>query len=516
MASGALTAMVLNLDQATVLLTAPTIAESLNADLAGTQWMFTGFLLPLAAFVIVGGGLTDRFGVLLALRAGLGIFLAGTIASAFATSIEMLIGMRVVAGLGASLAFPASVSLLRAFLPSGPQSSLALGLWFSGALGGSAIGPLIGGLLLRNWPWWSVFVLSAACAAMALLPVVLVIEGGPQSNPDAKLRMAPSLGGALGLALVAWGLINAGSDGWLAATALLPILLGLAAMAAIGLFLRFQRTPPASSVESGESGVAGADGADGVDGVDGVDRRRLVSGLGIMLLAILPVVGTMFFVLTYLQRVFDFSVLLAGAAFMPFGVTAALVAPFSVRMLEKFGPVRMLAAAVVLEAAGLVVLSRVGPAASYLLVGLSLVLVGAAMAVFPSVSLHMVLNSVPRQRSGLATAAHTVALQIGQLLSIGVMGSLVASMVGGVYRSQLEEVGLGSEVSSEFVADLALGISAAPSGALPSEVSTYQQIGEQAFMSSVGRSTLLLLVVIAGISACAALTSLRKKSPADA
>ncbi len=505
MASGALTAMVLNLDQATVLLTAPTIAESLNADLAGTQWMFTGFLLPLAAFVIVGGGLTDRFGVLLALRAGLGIFLGGTIASAFATSMEMLIGMRVVAGLGASLAFPASVSLLRAFLPSGPQSSLALGLWFSGALGGSAIGPLIGGLLLRNWPWWSVFVLSAACAAMALLPVVLVIEGGPQSNPDAKLRMAPSLGGALGLALVAWGLINAGSDGWLAAAALLPMLLGLAAMAAIGLFLRFQRTSPASSVESGESGV------------EGVDRRRLVSGLGIMLLAILPVVGTMFFVLTYLQRVFDFSVLLAGAAFMPFGVTAALVAPFSVRMLEKFGPARMLAAAVALEAAGLVVLSRVGPAASYLLVGLPLVLVGAAMAVFPSVSLHMVLNSVPRQRSGLATAAHTVALQIGQLLSIGVMGSLVASMVGGVYRSQLEEVGLGSEVSSEFVADLALGISAAPSGALPSEVSTYQRIGEQAFMSSVGRSTLLLLVVISGISVCAALASLRRKeSPAAA
>lgn len=501
MASGALTAMVLNLDQATVLLTAPTIAESLNADLAGTQWMFTGFLLPLAAFVIVGGGLTDRFGVLLALRAGLGIFLGGTIASAFATSMEMLIGMRVVAGLGASLAFPASVSLLRAFLPSGPQSSLALGLWFSGALGGSAIGPLVGGLLLRNWPWWSVFVLSAACAAMALLPVVLAIEGGPQSNPDAKLRMAPSLGGALGLALVAWGLINAGSDGWLAATALLPMLLGLAAMAAIGLFLRFQGASPASVAESAESGV---------------DRRRLVSGLGIMLLAILPVVGTMFFVLTYLQRVFDYSVLLAGAAFMPFGVTAALVAPFSVRMLEKFGPVRMLAAAVVLEASGLVVLSRVGPAASYLLVGLPLVLVGAAMAVFPSVSLHMVLNSVPRQRSGLATAAHTVALQIGQLLSIGVMGSLVASTVGGVYRSQLEDVGLDSEVSSEFVADLALGISAAPSGALPSEVSTYQQIGEQAFMSSVGRSTLLLLAVISGVSVCAALTSLRKKSSAAA
>lgn len=495
MASGALTAMVLNLDQATVLLTSSRIAESLNADLAGTQWMFTGFLLPLAAFVIVGGGLTDRFGVLRILRAGLGVFLAGTIGSALATGMEMLIAMRVLAGLGASLAFPASVSLLRAFLPPGPQSSLALGLWFSGALGGSAVGPLIGGLLLRSWPWWSVFVLSAACAVMALLPVVLLIKGGPQSNPAAKLLIAPSLGGALGLALIAWGLINAGSDGWLAATALLPMLLGLAAMAAIGLFLRFRGTPPDPSVESG------------------VDTRRLVGGLGIMLLAILPVVGTMFFLLTYLQRVFDFSVLLAGAAFMPFGVTAALVAPFSVRLLEKFGPVRMLASAIALEAAGLAILSRVGPATSYLSVGLPLVLVGASMAVFPSVSLHMVLNSVHRKRSGLATGAHTVALQIGQLLSIGVMGSLVASRVGGAYRSQLEEVGLDADVPSEIIGDLALGISAAPPDALPSEALEYERIGEQVFMSSVGRSTLLLLLFIAGISVCATLASLRKKSP---
>ena len=109
-----------------------------------------------------------------------------------------------------------------------------------------------------------------------------------------------------------------------------------------------------------------------------------------------------------------------------------------------------------------------------------------------------------------------MALQIGQLLSIGVMGSLVASTVGGVYRSQLGEAGLDSEVSSEFAADLALGISAAPSGALPSDVSTYQQIGEQAFMSSVGRSTLLLLAVISGISVCAALVSLRKKKSSAA
>ncbi len=484
MATGALTAFVLNLDQATVLLSSSSIADSLGADLADTQWMFTGFLLPLAAFVLLGGGLSDRFDPVRILRLGLGVFLAGTIGSMFASSMGLLIGMRVLAGLGASLAFPASVSLLRVLLPPGPQSSLALGLWFSGALGGSALGPLIGGSLLGVWSWWSIFALSAVFALTALAPVFLVIRRTQASGSGAELRLFPSVMGAVGLALVAWGLINAGQNGWLSLVAQFPLLLGLSTLIALALRLYFTRAPS----EAPE-----------------FNSRQLFSGLATMLLAILPVVGTMFMVVTYLQRILDFSQFEAGAAFMPFGLVAAFVAPFSVRLLTRFGTWRMLMAAILFEAASLLLLSGATPSTRYAIIGVALGLGGCAMAIFPAVSLHMVLEAAPRVRSGLVTGAHTVALQIGQLLSIGVMGSLVASRVGGVYRSLLAQGGLDADVPESVVSDLSFGISNAPAGVPAGEAPVYERIGEEAFMASVSSSIVLLLTIIAAISAAVVL-----------
>ena len=481
-ASGMLTAMVLNLDQATVLLAAPTIAESLGADLSATQWMFSGFLLPLAALVILSGGLADRFGAPLILRLGLTLFLAGTVGSAFAGSMELLVGLRVVSGTGAALAFPASVALLRVYLPQGRPLALALGLWFTGALGGSAIGPLVGGLFLRVWPWWSIFWLSCGFALAALVPVLFVAGRDSVPPPGARLRVVPSATGSVGLAVLIWGVISAGSDGWGSSSALWRIVIGVAVLGLAAVFLR-----------SGEGARPDPE----------IDRRKLAGGLMIMLLAILAVVGTMFFVITYMQTVLGFSPLVAGAAFMPFGVVAALISPFAMRLLERFGFGRMLGAAVVLETVGLVSLSRLSPSSSYVVIGISLASVGAAMSVFPAVSLHLALSAAPSSRSGFVSGAHTVAIQLGQLLSIAVIGSLVASSVGGIYRSRLLEAGLDPQVPDEITSDLALGRSAAPPGVSASDGQLYEALGEEAFTMAVGRATLVTLgaILVAGLLA---------------
>lgn len=491
-ASGTLTALVLNLDQATVLLAAPTIAEALGADLSATQWMFSGFLLPLATLVILSGGLADRFGASVMLRSGLALFLAGTVGSAFAGSMGLLVGLRVVSGTGAALAFPASVALLRVHLPAGRPLSFALGLWFTGALGGSAIGPLVGGLLLRVWPWWSIFWLSCGFALAALVPVLLGVppEAGPRSTT--RLRILPSLAGSAGLALLVWGLISAGSEGWGSASALWRMVAGVAVLAATTTVLRL-------------GGAARADSE--------FDRRRLAAGLAIMLLAIVSVVGTMFFVITYLQAVLGFSPLVAGAAFMPFGVVAALISPFAMRLLERFGFGRMLGSAVLLEVAGLLMLSRMTPSSSYALVGIALGLVGGAMSVFPAVSLHLALSAAPNSRSGLVSGAHTVAIQLGQLLSIAIIGSLVAARVGGIYRSLLHNADLSPDVPPEITSDLALGRSAAPPGVSESDGLLYEIAGEKAFTTAVGQAALIVLAAVGAVG-LAALVILRPKPQA--
>lgn len=488
-ASGTLTALVLNLDQATVLLAAPTIAEALGADLAATQWMFSGFLLPLAALVILSGGLADRFGASVMLRSGLALFLAGTVGSVFAPSMGVLVGLRAVSGTGAALAFPASVALLRVHLPAGRPLTFALGLWFTGALGGSAIGPLVGGLLLRVWPWWSIFWLSCGFALAALVPVLVGVREKARPPSTAQLRVLPSLAGSVGLALLVWGLISAGSEGWGSSSPLWRMAAGVGVLALTATVLRL---------------------GSGTGGESEIDRRRLTAGLAIMLLAIVSVVGTMFFVITYLQGVVGFSPLVAGAAFMPFGVVAALISPFAMRLLERFGFGRMLGSAVLLEVAGLVTLSRMTPSSSYALIGVSLALVGAAMSVFPGVSLHLALSAAPSSRSGLVSGAHTVAIQLGQLLSIAIIGSLVASRVGGIYRSLLREDDLDPNVPTEITSDLALGRSAAPPGVSESDGLLYEIAGDKAFTTAVGQSALIVLAAVA-VVAVAVIVALRAK-----
>ena len=491
-AAGALTGLVLNLDQATVLLAAPSIAEELGADLSATQWMFSGFLLPLAALVMLGGGLTDRFGASFMLRCGLALFAAGTVGSAFAGSMGVLISLRALSGVGAALAFPASVALLRVHLPAGRPLNVALGLWFTGALGGSAIGPLIGGLLLRAWPWWSIFWLSFGFALAALAPVLIGVQKDPTPPGATDLRVLPSLAGAVGLALLIWGLISAGEEGWGSGSVLWRVLGGLGVLALMTAALRR---------------------GSGTRPEGGIDQRRLAGGLAIMLLAIVSVVGTMFFVITYLQSVMGFSPLVAGAAFMPFGVVAALISPFAMRLLERFGFGRMLGSAVLLEVAGLVLISRMTPTSPYPVVGIALALVGAAMSVFPAVSLHLALSAAPSSRSGIVSGAHTVAIQLGQLLSIAIIGSLVASRVGGIYRSLLTDAGLDPEVPEQITTDLALGRSAAPPGVSEADGLLYEIAGEKAFTTAVGQAALIVLGAIAVLGAAALAVLGPKREP---
>ena len=493
-ASATLTSLVLNLDQSTVLLAAPSITEALGADLSTTQWMFSGFLLPLAALVTLGGGLADRFGAPVILRCGLALFLAGSIGSAFAGSMGMLIGLRALAGTGAALAFPASVALLRAHLPPGRPLNLALGLWFTGALGGVAIGPPVGGLLLRVGPWSSIFWVSGALTLAALAPALFGVRGEPAAPPTAHLRVLPSMAGSVGLALLIWGLISAGQDGWGASSALWRMAAGVAVLVLMVIILRFR-------------------GGTGPD--SGYDRRRLAAGLTIMVLAIVPIVGTMFFVITHMQTVLGFSPLVAGVAFMPFGIVAALISPFAIRLLERFGLGRMLGAAVLLELAGLATLSRMSPSSSYALIGISLGFVGGAMSMVAPVSLHLALSAAPSSRSGLITGAHTVAIQFGQLLSFAIIGSLVASRVGDIYRSLLEDTGLDPQVPEGVIGDLALGRSAAPPGVSAADGLLYEIAGEQAFTTAVGQATLITLgaVAVAALLATVVLRPRRHVSP---
>ncbi len=481
-AAGGLTALVLNLDQATILLAIPTIADALDADLSQTQWILAGFLLPLAALVILGGSLADRFAPVRVLQAGLLTFAAGSVLSALVSDVAVLIAARVIAGSGAALAFPASIAMLHRSL-DGAELTVALGSWFSGALAGSAIGPIIGGLLLRTLPWESVLWVSAGLA-FGLLVLVTIFVPAERQPSTAALWLRPNAVVAAAMALMVWGLIEAGAQGWGSTRALIPIVAGALILAGVA--------------------VAGLPRLD-----QPVEATRLVAaGLAMMALAILSIVGTVFFVITFMQNVLGYSPLRAGFALLPFGATAAVLAPMGARLIRQFGRVPLVFAGIGFEAVGLVGLSRITPTTTFVGFGIFLALLGAAMAIFPAVSLDLALKHAPAERGGVVSGAHTAALQFGQLISIALMGSLVSSWVGGIYRSELAEAGLSTTVPQALIDDLGRGLSASPGTAAAAQIPRYEFLGEVAFTTAVGRTILftLALTSIASI-VCASLLS---------
>ena len=201
---------------------------------------------------------------------------------------------------------------------------------------------------------------------------------------------------------------------------------------------------------------------------------------------------------------------------MPFGVVAALISPFAMRLLERFGFGRMLGSAVLLEVAGLVLVSRMTPTSPYPVVGIALALVGAAMSVFPAVSLHLALSAAPSSRGGIVSGAHTVAIS-ARPTPLDRHHRLLGRLAGRrIYRSLLGDAGLDPDVPTEITTDLALGRGAAPPDVSEADGLLYEIAGEKAFTTAVGQAALIVLVAIA-VAAVAALAVLRpKRAPSPA
>src|SRR5258707_5770290 len=221
----------------TILNTAlPTLARVLHAGTSSLQWITDAYTLCLAALLIAAGALGDRYGRGLSLLGGLAVFALGSTAAAFASGTGMLIGARVVMGLGAAFVMPATLSILNAVFPP-KERPQAIAAWSAVTGIGIVIGPTLGGLLLTHFWWGSVFLINIPLVAVALAGVILTVpETAEPGGRRLDLPGAVLIGGAL-FAIVD-AIIEAPGPGWtgtatLSATAALPASLPVFALSVL-------------------------------------------------------------------------------------------------------------------------------------------------------------------------------------------------------------------------------------------------------------------------------------------
>jgi MFS family permease len=178
LASLLLAAFAINLDTTIVNVALPSLVRELDASDTQLQWIVDAYNLTFAALVLAAGNLGDRLGRKGVLLAGLGIFGVASLAGGLGSNPGELIAARAVMGIGAALIFPATLSLLTNVFTERRERARAIGLWGASTGVGIAVGPIVGGWLLEQFSWASVFI---ALVPIAVLGAALVAVAVPTS-----------------------------------------------------------------------------------------------------------------------------------------------------------------------------------------------------------------------------------------------------------------------------------------------------------------------------------------------
>lgn len=387
------------------------IGEDLDASLAQLQWITNGYLLVLAAFILLGGSLGDRFGRRRVFVIGVVAFAAASLLCAVAMTAGQLIGARLVQGLGAALLTPGSLAMIQgSFRPE--DRSRAIGAW--SGLGGiaAAVGPLLGGWLVEYASWRWVFLLNVPVAAVT----VAIARRAPEtSDPDAVagFDVTGAVLGAVGLGGVTFALIEAGA-------LTTPVVVGCAVLGAgaCAAFVQVERNSRSPMMPTALFG------------------SRQFSAANAMTLLVYAALGAvLFFLVLQLQTVTGYGPLKAGLATLPVTVALVLLAARAGQLSARIGPRLPMTVGPLTCSAGVALLTSVGEGSNYwtdVLPGLGVFALGLAALVAPLTA--TVLAAVPDRNVGIASGINNAVARTGSLLAVAALPTLVG-LRGADYRN---------------------------------------------------------------------------------
>jgi EmrB/QacA subfamily drug resistance transporter len=388
------------LDGSVVNAALPAIANDLDADLAGIQWVLSAYLLTLGSLVVIGGALGDRFGRKRVFLVGLAAFALTSLLCGSAPTIGLLVVARALQGVAAALLVPGSLAIVSSsFHPD--DRGRAIGAWSGLAGVSTALGPFVGGWLIDAVSWRAVFLVNLPLVAAAMYVTVRHV---PESRDPTVVGSIDFVGGALlavGLAGVVYALIEGPSADWPPMVTAVGIAGALALVAFVLVELRLEH--PMVPL--------------------GVFRSWQFSGANLATFGVYAGLGATLFLLTvHLQEDLGYSALEAGAAFLP---ATALMLAFSARsgaVAQRIGPRWPMTIGPFVVALGMVWLSQVAPGSSYVndvLPGVLVMGVGLTITVAPLTT--AVLASVEDAHAGIASAINNAVARIAGLLAIAVI-----------------------------------------------------------------------------------------------
>jgi len=395
-------ALVLVVAGATMLNVAlPDLARSLHATQSQQQWIVDGYAVALAALLLPAGVLGDRYGRRTTLLAGIIIFGVTAALSAFTTSAAALIGLRILSGAGAALIMPGTLSTITSVFPD-EEKARAVAVWSGFAGAGGVLGLVASGAMLQQFWWGSIFVLTAALAAIAAAATIMIVPA--TSDPDSpKVDIPGSVLSVLAIGGLVLGITEGPVRGWinpLTLTGLIGGTVALVAFIAGSLRVHQPLLDPRLFRE-----------------------RRFAAGTVSVFLQFLAMMGFFYIFLQYLELVRGYGTLRAALAVIPLAVGMMPASTAAAGLAGRFGGRNVGVAGLALSAAGFVWLSQLNVASSYWPVLFGMIIIGAGLGLGMTPATNAIVDSLPIAKQGLASAVNDTSRELGAAFGIAIIGS---------------------------------------------------------------------------------------------
>jgi EmrB/QacA subfamily drug resistance transporter len=416
------------LDATIVNVALPSIQADLDMSESGLQWVVNAYALLFGGFLLLGGRAGDLIGRKRIFLAGLVVFTGASLLCALSGSETVLILARGLQGLGAALVSPAALSIVTTTFAEGAERAKALGVWAAIAVGGGAVGLVLGGLLVEtlSWPW--IFFVNVPVGIAAFLVSLRYVPESKDEHVHKSFDLAGAVSVTAGLIALVYGIVRSAESGWGSGE-----VLGFLALAAVLLvaFVLTERRSPEPLVRLSIFAV-----------------KTVRAGNVAMFVVAAGLFAMFFFNTLYVQRVLGFSPLEAGLAFVPFTAGVIIGAGLSQKLIPALGAREVPLVGALLGAAGLLLFLRLTTDSSYvtdLLPGIMLTSIGMGL-VFVPITL-IATSGVAADDAGLASGLFNTSQQIGGALGLAVLTTLSTN------RTENELASLGRQPTQADTAE---------------------------------------------------------------
>jgi EmrB/QacA subfamily drug resistance transporter len=398
--------LVTSIDHTIINVAMPQLVGDLGASSAQLQWIVASYTIVFAGLLLTAGSLGDRFGRRHALLAGLAAFLAGSVVAATAGSSTALIVGRSVMGLGGALIMPTTLSILVNVFGDPRERAKAIAAWTAASGVGIAIGPIVGGALMRSFSWSSVFWINVPMLVAAFVGALHLV---PDSRDPHATRIDP-VGAALSIAAISslvYAIIQAPERGWSSTASLVNFAAGTAVGIAFVAW-EIRRDDPMLDISLFRS-------------------RGFSAGSIALTLLFFAMAGTVFLQAQYLQFILDYTPLAAGFALVPAAIGMLLGTGAGAHLSASHGGRIAVTAGTMIAAAGVAVQAGFVDGSSYLPTGVGLLLFGLGAGIAMPAATEMIMATLPPARAGVGSAVNDTVREFGGALGVAVIGSVAAT-----------------------------------------------------------------------------------------